>query len=333
MTRVVRRLWKIVLLAILLFMGFYTAAEFYKIYPAPVSLRYTQPLAKTQVEHALDYAADKKNTSGSYPTFWLEQNGGQVTTPYAQVSARILVGLGEGALILPARFIRGGWPGVYDEYGCAVSTQLAWQLWGSTDVLGKEVGYNKRKLLVRGVFEGEEPLLYATGGTDAGYTCVELTPLQGSDKRQAAGNFCAEAGLPTPEHMVYAGSMNFLMQVACWAAVIALALGLLVRLVLACPPSKRRWMMLALLFAAAVLLPLGLSALPGWLIPTRWSDFAFWGKLWHTVGERIEEWLTLPALFKDVMAKWLLFKQGLICVGLLLVTVSIGKNRTQYYKR
>lgn len=327
MKRVIKRLIKLVVFSLLLFAAFYNSSAFAVIYPAPVSLRYIEPLTKTQVESALEYVQSEQNNADTYPTFWLQKEGVEVTTrDDTKAITQILVGHGQGELIWPATFILGGWPGVYDEDGCAVSAQLAWNLWGSTDVVGKEVQLDKRKLTVRGIFEGEDPILYATGGLDVGYTCVELSPIIDEDKHEAAENFIIKAGLPFADYMVYGGSMQVLMQAACWLEVIYSALCLMWHLFRACPPKRRRLMLLCLLFVLAFLLPVALSELPAWIIPTRLSDFDFWGRLWQTVSDRIREWFSLPAQSKDVMAKFLMLKQGILSVGLMLLAVSLMRK-------
>lgn len=310
----------------LLLAAFGNAERFRAVYRAPVSLRYDTPLTREEVENALSYAKEKRNEEGCCPTFWLQKNNEKVEAAYAKATTCMIIGLGEGNLILPSRFTAGGWPGVYDENGCAVSTQLAWRLWGSTDVLGKTVESNKRQMIVRGVFEGSEPLLYATGGTNAGYTCAELAPLPEGDRRQAAERFCMYAGLSLPPYMVYGGSMYTILYLLCWLTLVLPAVVLLYRLAACFPHNRRRWAGLGLLFTAALLLPLVLTVLPGWIVPARWSDFAFWERLFQTLKVRMEEWLALPAMLKDIEAKWLLAKQGLLFIASFFTTVVIIKR-------
>lgn len=319
----------LLLLFLLLLAAFGNAEWFGAVYQAPVSLRYDTPLTRQQVENTLDYAKGKQNEEGCCPTFWLQKNSEKVKADYAEVATPMIIGLGEGDFIMPARFTAGGWPGVYDENGCAVSIQLAWKLWGDTDVLGKTVEYNKRQLIVRGVFEGSEQLLYTTGGTDAGYTCAELAPLAHSDRRQAAERFCMYSGLPLPAYMVYGSSMHAILYLLCWFTLILPAAVLLYHLVACFPNNLRRWAGLGLLFTVAVLLPFGLAELPGWMVPTRWSDFAFWGRLIQTFIDRTEEWFTLPVLFKDVEAKWLLVKQILIFIASFFTTILLIIKQTK----
>ncbi|SDM81463.1 hypothetical protein [Acetanaerobacterium elongatum] len=329
MKQLLIRLAGLLMLFLLLLAAFGNAERFWEVYQAPVSLRYDTPLTQQQVENALNYAKGKQNEEGCCPTFWLQKNSEKVKAEYAEVSTPMIIGLGEGDLIMPARFITGGWPGVYDENGCAVSMQLAWKLWGDTDVLGKTVEYNKHKLIVRGVFEGSEPLIYTTGGTDVGYTCAELAPLAHSDRRQAAERFCMYSGLSLPPYMVYGSSMHTILCLLCWLTLALPAIVLLYRLVACLPNHLQRWAGLSLLFVVAVLLPFGLAQLPGWMVPTRWSDFAFWGRLIQTFKDCTEEWFALPVLFKDVEAKWLLVKQVLIFFASFFITILFITTKTK----
>ena len=61
----------------------------------------------------------------------------------------------------------GAYPARSDASGCAVSTGLAFSLWGSTDVIGLPVKAEGKQFYVRGIFEEEEPRLFLQAQADS----------------------------------------------------------------------------------------------------------------------------------------------------------------------
>lgn len=62
--------------------------------------------------------------------------------------------------ITTAIMIYGSFPAQSDQSGCAVSSGLAFSLWGSTEVLGLPIKIEGNVFYVRGVFKEEEPRLF-----------------------------------------------------------------------------------------------------------------------------------------------------------------------------
>lgn len=57
-------------------------------------------------------------------------------------------------------------------------------------------------------------------------------------------------------------------------------------------------------------LPVALAAWPAWLTPSRWSDFAWWGRLAGQLRGQFLAWLAAPCLGRDLG-----FKAGLLAQG------------------
>ena len=62
--------------------------------------------------------------------------------------------------ITTAIMLYGSFPAQSDQSGCAVSSGLAFSLWGSTEVLGLPIKIEGNVFYVRGVFKEEEPRLF-----------------------------------------------------------------------------------------------------------------------------------------------------------------------------
>lgn len=73
------------------------------------------------------------------------------------------------------------------------------------------------------------------------------------------------------------------------------------------------WAVLALAFVLA--LPAIIEILPGWMVPTQWSDFGFYGKLWDTFLDRWYDLLMLCPTPMDAQRKALFLGCYLIPAG------------------
>jgi hypothetical protein len=285
-----------------------------KCYPG-MGLRYHAPLTGQQVATALERTRtaqekaaavqDSGGVPGSdtlYPTFWCEATK-TVNAAYASVQVTAVGCLGEAARAWPAELLAGNWPGQLQENACAVSDAAAQALWGSTDILGQTLRCGTAEYLVCGIFHDSRPVWVYTAEQTEGFTAVELAGPDNGNERQTALGYAMYSGLGTPDSIIYGNSMAALARGAAllplWLAGVALLIAFYKR----CPAKRKRlglWVLLGLL---ALLLPRILSGLPGWLIPSQWSDFDFWGRLFQAGTERIREWFLLAPQTKDAAAK------------------------------
>lgn len=314
---------------LLLLTAFGQAQWLAEIYPAQ-SLRYATPLSAQQVETALRYATSEKNAAQIYPSFWSEKATASLHAKGFRtehtVEAMAISFRGEAAVCYPASFVRGGYPGSGDTFGCAVSQELAWQLWGSNDVLGQNVVWQSRTYTVCGVFVGKDAVMMAGARLGESFPNVELTGNWPDDARAAALQFAARASLGSPAQMVQGPAMAALAQALCWLPVVvtsAFVGAAMWRKSKKWPRAHRNIFLFGLALCAAVLLPRWLSLVPGMLIPAQWSDFAFWGTLWDTLCMRVREWLSLVPTQKDVQAKLALVT---LCASVLALCIAAEKT-------
>lgn len=263
-----------------------------------VSLRYRQPLALEIVE-----AAQEKQPG---LTFWCEQNA-TLATPWRQAEATVLYYWGDASLVLGRECHTGNPPAPLDTGGCAVSTALAWQLFGSEEAVGLNLSLGDTAYTVRGVFGGEEAVALLPR-PDAPFTAAEL-PAEEQTTQDPAGwadARLAESGLPAPDWRLYTTLPAALARLLAFlplgfgGAMLAAALA---RRAAGLAFPARDALVFALLAAAALALPAFLAAWPGWLIPSRWSDFSWWGQTARQLGEMARAFLTAPAQGRDLAVK------------------------------
>lgn len=160
-----------------------------------VSLRYSQPIAAETAEAAREKQPDL--------TFWCEETA-TLTASWRQTEAAVLYYWGDASLVWGADCLSGGMPAPLDAGGCAVSTALAWQLFGSEDAVGLTLSRENTEYTVRGVFESEEPVALLPKA-DAAFTAAEL-PAEGDAGEDPAARVDAclvKSGLPEPDWRLY----------------------------------------------------------------------------------------------------------------------------------
>jgi len=280
-------------------------------YPT-VSLRYKAPITGQAAYQARLYAIRQGEDNTFWPTFWHEAVA-EFESEYVKVNAKSIHYSGDAALVWPARYLSGTAPGVTDGFGCAVSSELAFALWGSGDVLGAAVEVDGKSRVVLGVFEGRDMVaLLSVSDEDTGqaFTAVELSGGIQAPSRSEVTSFALTAGLGAPDSVLL-GTPAIL---ADFLAVLPLLMLFVYGLVLLAGwmrrhPTARRGVLLLVFLGFAILLPGLLDMLPDRLIPTRWSDFSFWGGHLSQMGNDLREYLTVTPMLRDLGYEILFFKQ------------------------
>lgn len=263
-----------------------------------ISLRYRQPLA---VE--MSQAAAEKQPG---LTFWCQETAG-LTACWRQAEATVLYYWGDATLVWGADCLCGGMPAVLDTGGCAISTALAWELFGSEDAVGLTLSQEKTEYTVRGVFESEEPVALLPR-RDAAFTAVELPAEEGTEQDPAAwADAClVKSGLPEPDWRLYTALPAALARLLAWLPLLfgSVVLGAaLVRRTAHLVFPARDLVFFALLGAAVLALPAFFSVWPSWLTPSRWSDFSWWSETAGRLADMGKAFLTAPGAGRDLAVK------------------------------
>ena len=261
-----------------------------------VSLRYGAPLTSQQLEWARAY---HEENGTPYLTFWTESQVFAAVQEAGIPAAQILYN-GDPELPYPVTYRHGGSPG-FNKTACAISTGLAWHLWKADQVVGMTVVIEGTEYTVSGVFEEEDSRLLRWG--EAGFTAVEIPDVpKGEDSYRYCLDLAAQSGLGMPEGILWGIGMADIGQFLCFAPLILagcmLAYPYLAKL------KKLPGLVWAILILGVVLaLPWILHVAPGWLVPTRWSDFGFYGRLWDTFCQRWHDLLMLSPTPMDAQRK------------------------------
>jgi len=302
-----------------------------------ISLRYETPVSGQAAYQARRFAVRQNSEYTFWPTFWHEEKV-EFASELGSAGAICIVFSGDASLVWPSEYLNGAAPGLTDPDGCAVSTALAWQLWGGYDVVGKALEIDGDICLVKGVFKGDESLaLRSVGDEETGwsFTAVELTGGPSGSNRSDAQSFAVSAGLGVPDSVLLGipaflaslfASLPLLILFGYWLSVCLSRFGK--------HRAAMKWITFTFIIIIAVLLPGILNMLPDRVIPTRWSDFSFWGALIRDLSGDLHEYLTLTPKQSDVAYKISFFKQ--IGIAFLSLTISLCvcfRNSSRYAKQ
>lgn len=213
-----------------------------------------------------------------------------------------------------------------DVDGCLIDRETAQALFGSSSPLGSRVELDGNSYVIRGIVEGNTPQIVVQGRpkSEDRLSRVTLQIPAGMDSTAAIGAFQNRHGL--------SGKwlpMGFWEQAAGFFAHLAPVLGLL-SAIFALIKTALSLTSRPVLFLACVLLAgtqwflllwmSGFSlAFPQELIPGKWSDFDFWGKLWQEKSQELLLQFTTPKGAPEL----LLFQQSLTACGFGLLAVLL----------
>ena len=213
---------------------------------------------------------------------------------------------GDAALIMDARMVSGELPGLSDDIGCAVDEETALALLGSTDVAGQWITVNGGEMIIRGVMESIGgrglaicPAKLAGEERQMAGLALMLWPGRGREASEWADELLSLSGISSAAMNDHATERALgawvlrMVTVATQIAVLAMILHAVWCLLRRRIPDSMRWVSGTALFALGAGIGIALlfdSPPPMALLPTRWSDFAFWPQLfaqWSEAGSEL----------------------------------------------
>lgn len=306
-------LWSV--LCVLLSLGFTNINAVAERYPG-ISLRFEKQISGSSAYSAREYSIKHSDDETFWPTFWQEE-AISISSEYANIETDGIIFSGDANLVWPAEYITGSAPGAADNTGCALSSSLAWRLWGGLDIAGKTVEINEITYTVRGVFEGEDDIALVSVGDEnisRGFAAAELTGGPVNATRDDIENYAIASGLGKPDTILN-GTPTFIARLmaiiplfimACYAA------GMLIGWLWKSHRIVRQIITFVIILGFAALLPTLLDAMPDWLIPGRWSDFSFWTSLMRQFDDNVMEFFHMTPKIRDAQGKMLLLSQAFI---------------------
>ena len=220
--------------------------------------------------------------------------------------------------------IVGGFPIKGDTDGCVISEKLAFDLWGSHDVLGVPVYWDGRSYFVYGIVKsGDSFILMQTDGDSAESFGNMQLRFPDDNSREAAESYLLKAGF-MGANLLDLPVMSFFLNLISFIPVFLLAASILIKLIgqgvklRSLPRLFSLYILPSVLAGTACIVLLGeAQSIPARLIPSKWSDTQFYSNLFNDYAQNIKTWLSVPSS-RDLS----FFFTLLLSVLFILLTVS-----------
>jgi hypothetical protein len=301
----------------------FTNVNTMSLFPA-VSLRYNEPISGRDAYQLRRFSIESSANHVFWPTFWYETTA-HVKSDLNSATAVCIVFSGDALLVWNADYIDGTAPGVTDGIGCAISSALAFALWGGTDVVSKVVNVDGNERIVRGVFEETQLLALMSvrdEDTRQNFSAIELSEGPPLPTRSDVIDFISRAGLSIPD-VILLNRPTFLASVMFALPLMLLAFFVMVIVIKRFKkhPLALGIISFSLFLLLALTLPVLLDSLPQWIIPSRFSDFSFWNTQLTILSTDLHEHLKLTPQLRDVSYMILFYKQ--IGISLLSTVMAL----------
>lgn len=267
-----------------------------------VSVRLNEPLSPDQIEK-LDKILAENALGVSRLAYWTQSIATlENTKKRVSRDCVLLKCVGDSRMISPQTFLYGDYPYAPDYNGCAISSSLADNLFGSTQVVGLPIMVDKSEYTICGVWDGQEQAMLIQQNPQSGLklTNIELSFTGDQDGREVALAFARETQL-TPVAIVNGPGIAMIAGLTCSLPLYMLGWFLLIQLLCCLLKLRENQMILLLLIMLCIFLLLGGKfTIPDYLIPTKWSDFSHWSRLLKNYQMRGIELLSLTPTIEDV---------------------------------
>ena len=131
-----------------------------------VTVTLSSPLTAGQLAAAREWEKSNANTQAVTASFWSEKAAAVSADSDRTAEDVTCIGFdGTAQDCLPVEYLQGTAPGVVGQQ-CAISSTLAWTLFGSYDIMGLTVALDRTEYFISGVFKSKsKTLLYPAQGT------------------------------------------------------------------------------------------------------------------------------------------------------------------------
>jgi len=262
-------------------------------------------LTQRQLEQT---AAQTKGEGVSLRAAWSRGAAEQASSAFGGTTMlrRISV-YGDMRQTAPMQLLSGGFPADDDMDGCLLDAASAMTLFHSIDPIGATVLLDKQSYVVRGVVEAYEPML-VTRDSKAKFNNFEFAAQNLDEAKQAVETYLMTAWVMDGQIILLSSMLARVLQGLLWLPPCLLGLVCGVRILLHSrrrgeTPKKRVCFVILGLAAVstAVIVASSTVYIPQTWLPTKWSDFGFWGRLVEGWRENFIAYSLMTPLPKDVI--------------------------------
>lgn len=213
-----------------------------------------------------------------------------------------------------------------DLEGCLIDSDTSYKLFGSSNCVGREIVYNDRTLIVRGILKGCKANIMIQASEDPSQVLDGLT-IDGTDLTlNKIEDFKMMFGI---NEMAISGNIYYMLAkfIALMFPIIALVL-ILIKVISSLFKSRNKPVLVILyilMTIASVFIFFKITnikiSIPLDMIPNKWSDFDFWSKMGKEYKEKFEYVLYMKKYGVDIYNIENLLKSVLYSVFTIILFV------------
>ena len=213
-----------------------------------------------------------------------------------------------------------------DLDGCLIDSDTSYKLFGSSNCVGRDIVYNDRTLIVRGILKGCKANIMIQASEDPSQVLDGLT-IDGTDLTlNKIEDFKMMFGI---NEMAISGNIYYMVAkfIALMFPIIALAL-ILIKVITSLFKSRNKPVLVILyilMTIASVFIFFKITnikiSIPLDMIPNKWSDFDFWSKMGKEYKEKFEYVLYMKKYGVDIYNIENLLKSVLYSVFTIILFV------------
>ncbi len=256
---------------------------------------------------------------------------------------------GDMSVTAPMSLVCGNFVYKEDDRGCILDTKTAYSLFGTINTVDNTVSYENKNYCIRGVVKTPVPVFMIQGTEDdRKYLNLELNYKEPENGEVLAVEFLMQNGLAqnyvSIDGYFYGRLIHSFLCLPVWLFYSIFGFCLLKQIMQASTSSNTGTSLLYILPGFLILAGFGLLVyqytgnplyLPDKIIPTKWSDFDYWTKLWKDIKNNIQQIRYLPPNSKDVFLADELLKLNLNCTQMITLYMflfyRVRKIKNKYW--
>ena len=188
-----------------------------------------------------------------------------------------------------------------DKEGCLIDEDIAYKLFGDTNIIGKKIKYEDRELIVRGIHKGTSSTIFMQTLDNYEGNINGITLYKGKDTN--IKSFMTSYGLfdNTVDNKIYYNFSKFCVLVLPAIILVFIEFKLFKKAL----QAKNKYILKSLyIILILILLIIFIKVInikiPLEMLPNEWSDFKFWGELYKTYVKKIKNFLYMKKYNIDI---------------------------------
>jgi hypothetical protein len=333
-------LWKLIILIVSIVFWIASIINQTNIsdYHGAVSIRYKEPILTAQeIDNITRGMISREDNNIPEVTLWQRDEDIIITNEVrnTSVSIGLITVAGDMTKVYPDSMLYGGYLSKVDYKGCVIDRNTAYKLFNSVNAVGLTISLNNKDYTVRGIMQGigctmivQEENQVVSKKEGIKYSCMELVFSDTENAKHLAENFINAYGLGTPTAYIDGYMYQKISYLLIHIPLLFSAMLLIIYLARKVNTLKAShvlimsgWFGIILLSAILIRITNVHFYYSSSMLPTRWSDFDFWGNQWKMLKSSLGGTEGSILFYKDIMLKK---RMVFVLSGVIIAVLSQG---------